>query len=969
MIQFTKPAYLILLIPLAYYTYRLSRQSLADLSAFRSKTALILRTVILVMLVMSLAGARMVRDVSQQCVVFALDVSDSIPRDKRDTAVAYINSALMNLKINQKAGIVAFGGDASVELAPGNVKKIDKIYSVPTTNNTDISQALGLALAIFPEQWAKKIVLLSDGNETRGKALEQAMLAGANDVSIDVVPLTNELPHEALLDKMMSPGSAKVGEPFDIKIVAMAKEPVQGKIRILRNGAPAGTKSVELAKGKSVLTFQQSIDKPGNYEYKAILECARDTRPENNTAMAYTIVKGKPKVLYIEGVPGQSRYLAKAAGDSSILVETRDRSGIPNSLAQMQQYDMVVFSDTPAWNMAPEQMSMINSGVKDLGIGFTMIGGENSFGSGGYFDTPIEEALPVDMSLRKTKVLPSLSVVVVMDKSGSMSAVEGGMEKIQLANDAAASVVKLLQPIDYVGIIVCHSSPVAAVSLRSASNKDPIYSQISTIRAEGGGIAVFPSMQMAYDMISRSKTRQKHIILLADGADCDDQEGVIPLAKKMANEKITVTTVAIGDGPDAPFLKQTAITGKGNYYLARYARDLKAIFTKDVMSVSKSLIIEEPFTPVMDTSSPELDGIDPGSLPPLLGYVATSPKSTANVSMVSHKKDPILATWQYGLGRSAAFTSDCKARWGARWLAWPDYRRFWAQVLRSTMRKNTSLDFQTSVDITGGVGHVTVDAVSTNGEFLNLLELKGSVIGPDMKGDPITIEQSGPGRYEASFDAGDVGTYVVSVGKKGQKSGSTDVSVVSIPYPQEYKDITPNAGLLKRIASETSGSFNPVPKDVLTRNFKRSRAYTDLWRILAVLALILLPFDIAVRRISLEPGQMVSLWNSVLERVGRRRDKKQTKVSEQASETVGSLLQAKRRIPKAGDDPELAKKIGTRKSALRDMVAPEKPDPVEVKPPAPEIESTSTDQETPMTSRLLRAKKQRSDSDKNGRQE
>ena len=951
MLQFTKPVYLILIIPLIYFMYRMTKHSLADMSVFRAKASVILRSVLLLMLIFALADVRMVRNVSQQCVVFALDVSDSIPKSKRDSAVDYINRAIKNLKSDQKAAVVVFGENASVELSPGSYRKIGQIHSTPSTSNTDISQSIGLAMAVFPEQSSRKIVLLSDGNETRGKALEQALLASSNNVSVDTVPLTNELPHDIYLDKMVSPATAKIGEPFDLRIIASAKEPSKSDIRLFRNGAAFGVKHVELAKGKNILTFQQSIDKPGSYEYKAIMDDAIDTRPENNIAMSYTIVKGKPKVLYVEGIPGQSKYLTGAISNNSIQVDVRDKSGIPRSMTDMQEYDMMILSDIPAWNMMPEQMLMVKSAVKDLGIGFTMIGGENSFGAGGYFDTPVEETLPVDMSLKKTKVLPSLSVIIVMDKSGSMSMIQDGVEKIQLANDAAASVVKLLQPIDKVGIIVCHSSPSSPVPLRPATDKDPIYSEISTIRAEGGGISVFPSIEMAYNMIKGSGTRQKHIILLADGDDCDDQEGVIPLAKKMASERITLTTVAIGGGKDVPFLKNSAVTGRGSFYLTTQARDLKAIFTKDVLSVSKALIIEEPFIPVMDFTSQELSGINPDSVPPLLGYVATSAKPAATILAKSNKKDPILAVWQYGLGKSAAFTSDCKARWGSRWVSWPEYGRFWSQILRSTMRRGTSDNFQTVVDIDGGTGHVTVDAVGVNGEFINMLNLKGSVVSPDMKGRTLHMEQTGPGRYEADFDAHDTGTYLVSVGRAGKDGSSANVSAVSIPYPQEYRNSDTNVNLLKRIARETSGVYNPSPADVLRRNFKKSRAYTELWRLLLIIAVFILPFDIAVRRIALEPRQLAELLSSIMNRLAAYRSRSMGRAVEVDSAVTESLLKVKHRIPKADSNLDLIEKLrkpddSVSANAVVDSVK----------------ESASSETEEQHMSKLLEAKRRRNKS-------
>lgn len=975
MIQFTKPLWLLLLIPLGYYTWRLTRKSLSDLSRLRSRISLGLRLALTVMLVFSLAGAQMIRGVQQQCVVFVIDVSDSIPKAKQDAALAYVNTALRSIRTDQKAGVVVFGAEASVEFAPEVINKIDKIESIPATSHTDISQAIGLALASFPEHCGKKIVLVSDGNETMGKSLEQAMLAGTDNVSIDVVPVSSGITEEALLDKMLCPANVKVGEPFDLKVVAVSKQQAAARIRLVRNGQPVGVKDVNLPRGKSVFTFQQSIAKPGGYEFQALLECGRDTKHENNLAVADTKVHGKPRVLYVEGQPGQAQYLADALGRRDMLVDVRGRESVPVTMGQLQGYDLIVFSDIPAWNLAPEQMEMIRSGVKDMGIGFTMVGGENSFGAGGYYDTPIEKTLPVDMSVRKTKVLPSLSVVIVIDKSGSMSMVEDGREKIQLADDAAASVVKLLQPIDKVSVVICHSWPVVAVKLQPARKKAAIYGEISTIRAEGGGIMCFPSLKMANDIMQKADTRQRHVIFLADGSDCDEQEGCVALAKKMASERITVTTVAIGDGPHVQFLKNMAAAGRGDFYLTLRARDLKAIFTKDVMTVSKALVVEEPFIPRMDTSSPELAGVDP-SVPPLLGYVATGAKPAARVLAKSHKNDPILAVWQYGLGKSVAFTSDCKARWAQRWLGWPDYSRFWAQILRATMRKSPSKDFQTTVDISGGQGRVVVDAVDDKGSFLNFLNFQGSMVGPDMKSKPMVIEQTGPGRYEASFDARDVGSYVVSVARK-DLNAAPEVSITNIPYSPEYKDVSPNLALLKRLASETKGVISPRAEDVFASNFRESRTYVDLWPLLVLLTAILLPVDVGVRRLSMSWLQLEENCAKVREMIREKRAelarRRATRKAGHATESVQTLLKTKKERSEELEQEaavvraRLAEKVGAARKAGGDGAAkPETRPPAasvpgdgKAKKPVKPVEPPKADGDGDTASRLLDMKRRK----------
>ncbi|MDO8684835.1 MAG: glutamine amidotransferase, partial [Armatimonadota bacterium] len=453
---------------------------------------------------------------------------------------------------------------------------------------------------------------------------------------------------------------------------------------------------------------------------------------------------------------------------------------------------------------------------------------------------------------------------------------------------------------------------------------------------------------------------------LADGADCDDQDGVVPLALKMGNERITVTAVAIGDGPHVPFLKDVAAAGRGDFYLTVRARDLKAIFTKDVMKVSKSLIIEEPFIPAMDPSAPELSGINPSSVPPLLGYVTTSPKPAANIAMVSHKKDPILATWQYGLGRSAAFTSDCKSRWSARWLTWPDYTKFWAQVARSTMRKSSAKDFQTTVDMAGGAGRIIVDAVDDKGNFLNFLKFAGSVVGPDLRARHVAIDQTGPGRYEAAFEAKEVGNYVINVARKDGAQTSTETNVVNIPYPPEYKDISRNTSLLRRLAAETSGKFDPKSDEIFSEGFRQSKVHTDLWVLLALIAVLMLPMDVAVRRLALTPQQAMEILRRLMDLVETRLIRRKSKSKETASgtdKTVGALLRVKK-------DHKVQQKpvIPPRPAATCDTppaeAQPLRVQPTAPKPTAPPTPATEKPQdEEDTTSRLLAAKKRARKSD------
>jgi uncharacterized membrane protein/secreted protein with Ig-like and vWFA domain len=897
---------------------------------------------------------QIVKPSKRLAVIFALDVSNSVPQAKQQEAIKYIKEALQHKRENDYMGLIVFGSDASVELAPDTSAKLDRIYSVPSKSYTDIAQGIGLAIASFPADASKRIVLLSDGNENLGKALDQATMAETEGIEIDTVPLANDVKQETLLDSMVAPSEIKIGEPFELKVIAESKGDAHGQIRLLRNGQPVDTKLVSLSPGKNVLSFQQTADKPGVYSYDAYLESDADTNLENNHAISTTLVRGKPRVLYVEGKPGQSGNLAKALSASDIVVDVKNASGIPASMDELRNYDSVIMSDIPAMAMTPDQMKLLEAGVRDLGVGFGMVGGDNSFGAGGYFNTPIERTLPVDMSIRKQKVLPSLSVVIVIDKSGSMGAMEDGRTKIDLANEAAVNVVRLLQPIDNIGIIFCHDHPVVVVPMTKATNKNGVQKAISTINAEGGGIMVFQSLKEAYRIIAGSGTRQKHVIMLCDGADCDDQDGAVSLAGEMKRKGITVTSVAIGDGKDVSFMKDMSRAGGGNFYLAQKARELPYIFTKDVMLVSKSLIVEEPFIVRADPNSQVLSGIDWSSSPPLLGYVSASPKPMADVPMISHKEDPIYAQWQYGLGRSIAFTSDAKARWAVRWLDWPGYTKFWAQSVRWSLRRTRKADFQSAVTIDAAVGRVVVDAVDPEGRFINGLKLEGRLISPHSESKKLQLEQTAPGRYEAEFPARDVGTYTVNVIEKYGKEVTAQACSVTIPYPPEYRDIRTNRRLLERLASVTGGKVGPQPSDVFVPNVKKARVPSDLWWMLALIGILMFPLDVAVRRLAMDLPEFKALAVKILKELKARiPGKKHSTANEKASvESVGRLLESKKSRKPAEERPEWA-----RPQPLTTPKQDDKPREEQKSPPKPTPEPKDTPPPADTTSRLLEAKR------------
>lgn len=854
--QLTYPAYLLLLPVLLAVAWWVGRRSLASLAGPRRFAANALRGVVILLLVLALTRLQLVDTRHALCTIFVLDASASVPHELQEAALNYVNAAVKRMHGDDRAALIVFGSDAYIELPPSAASRVSRIYSRPNANYTDIAAALRLALAALPEGMGGQVVLLSDGNENLGSAVDQALACKTAGVRIHTVALRSEIEAEALLERAATPCEVKLGEPFEISIVATATKPTRGRVRIFRNSEYLGEQAVQLMPGKSLITVPQSLERPGFYTYEALLDAGPDTITENNRALAFTRVRGKPRVAVLAGAPEQAKHIARALAGRDVEVSLRGPESVPTTLAGWRDWDAAVFADIPAFSITPDQMLMIQSYVRDLGGGFAMVGGENSFGAGGYFKTPVEEALPVDMSIRKQKMFPSLAVMLIMDTSGSSGMPIDGVQMIRLEAESAVQVVELMQSVDQIGVIVSGEGVDVIAPIRYARDKNAIVQDLSRMQPGGGGIFCRPSMEAAYALMKPVKARTKHIIMLADGSDCDEQDGCDEIAALMRRDKMTFSTVSFGLGPHTPFLERVARIGGGQFYLATRADQLPRIFTRDAMLASKSLIVEEPFKPKADAGAEVLRGVDLDSMPLLLGYVATTPKPLASQPLITHRDDPLLATWRYGLGRSVAFTSDAEARWAAHWLGWRDFGKFWAQAVRWMLKRGGYGNWQTTVEESRGVGKVTVEALDAHGRFINFLDLEARVVRPDLKAETVRLDQTAPGRYEAQFPIRDVGAYLVTVTQRGKTDSPSQTAGVLVPYPPEYKDLKPNEFLLHRIADMTGGKMDPAPESIFGGKREAARFPQDAWTLLVLLAALLWPADVAVRRLAIEMAQV-----------------------------------------------------------------------------------------------------------------
>ena len=932
-ITFSHPQYL-LLLPFAWlFTWWIARGSLAELDPARKNLSLFWRLALLTVIVLALSGLQLSLLTRTLCTVFVVDVSDSIDPAERTRILHYIRDATKQMRQDDRAALVAFGAEALLDQAPDTSRRMTEIVSLPGSSRTNIAAGLQLALASFPQDAARHIVLLSDGNENVGNSLEQAALAQGQQVRISVVPLQRDIRGgEMLLLGMSAPASVHAGAPFRLSTVVESLQPAQATLTLLRDGATLETRKLTLSKGKTLTTFEQTAPAEGLHHYRALLIPAEhsDSVPDNNVADAYLRVQGKPAVLVVENTPGDGAALARALQAHDIQATLGTPQHLPRNLAECAQYDTLLLANVPSWTMTPAQMAIVRSAVHNTGMGLAMIGGEDSFGAGGYLNTPIEEALPVSMLPRKQKRLPSLTLLIVIDISGSMATEENGVPKIRLAAEAAAAAVQLLQPFDKISVIGFDTRPVAIVPLTEARDKQAITRQILRMQPGGGGILAFPALEEAQRIISDSDTQVKHVILCADTADTETQEGCIELARRMRRDKITLSVIGFGNATDPhyPFHQQLAAEGGGEAYLAERLSNLPQIFTRDVLAAQQSLFVEEPFTPrVVSLSPPDLRNIGWESTPALLGYVQTSMKSTpgARELLASHKDDPIFASWSYGLGRSIAYTSDATRHWGAQWLNWSEFATFWAQSIRWTLRQSGTAQFRTQLSEENGQGRIVVEALTAEGEYRNYLDLRahlahiavGGLEGLQSRQDLLALQQVAPGRYEAYFPLRDIGAYQVTVEERdGETIAGLQSASLVIAYSPEYRKLTTNLPLLTDIARRAHGMMNPLASDIFTKLRFPARTLHHLWPLLLLLLGGLFLCDVALRRVLLPWQQSVATARLALMRtVAGRITARHAPTPRAPAPVLDALLQTKARTrasDKESDNEQSAESLAAR---------------------------------------------------------
>jgi uncharacterized membrane protein len=816
----------------------------------RAGTSLGLRVLIVLLLTGALAGFQLQTTPSAQSLIVVADLSASV-QSAQDTELATVQRILALREGDNRAGVVSFARDPQVELNVSTSPQLSGLQSQPNPHYTDIASALQLAASILPGDTRRHVVLVSDGRANLGDAIGEARLLQAEGVRVDTVAVNVPQGAEVLIDGLNAPRLLAVGQRADVSAVVVSNVDTPATVRWYLDHTLINTVRLQLHAGDTTLTQTVQPALTGFHSVRAVIDPTIDTYSENNLGEALIQVVGPPRVLLVENPPGSAPSLEAALRSTGILTTTVAPALLPHTAADLAAYSGVVLVNVPALSLGPDGMTLLQAATRDLGIGLVVIGGSDSYGPGGYAGTPLETALPVQILLPKNTKKPPVAVMLVLESSESQ-------QGDQVVRGAAEAVIDQLTPQDKVGVTNGTMGTVV-IPLTTLTDKAKVKAQIEAMNL-GDPPTYIPDLNAANDQLANTSAALKHIILLGDGdATLGDYQTVI---EGIHGHGITVSTVAIGsDTGGAGLMQAMAGWGHGRFYRSTSIQDVPQIFLKETQEALKPWIVEGLITPRLSSLAEVLPGVPLDSFPTITGYVATTPRAAADMVLTSPSGDPLLATWQYGLGRVVAWTSDAQGRWTSGLLSWPSANRFFGDLVRYSLPQAGDPALQVETQVQGDHTHLLVTSPSSSGSAVSV-----SAVAPDLSNVDLALSSTGPGRFEGDLPTDQVGSYLLHVtDSTGGVVKHTNTIGLVVPYSPEYRNLGTDNASLSAIARAGGGVLLTDLSSVFNLSVPPVRAAQPIGELLLILAILLFPIDIALRRLVLS-GEDLPAWRAALER-------------------------------------------------------------------------------------------------------
>ncbi len=845
--------------------------------ARRSLRPLWLRIPAAAVLALALVNPRMLAEDPELDVVMAVDLSHSVGEEARARAADVLERARERVNPKVRLGLFAFARRPQWEFLPTGEIPVSELPPPPERDVTDLAAAIQGALGELSEGRESRILLISDANENRGSVERVLPMLRSHGVAVWPYPVSlAEGRNEVYLSDFQAPSVVDSGETFEIKAALTSAAASSANISLLRDGRVIRSTRRELAPGANWLSFTDSVERRGTHTYELMVEAAADVLAENNLLQGIVSVKGPSRILYLHGADAARRFMAEALRVQGYEVVEKTPARANLTLPELSGFDLLVLDNVPAYQLSQVKMERIERFVRDLGGGLIVLGGARSYGAGGYYRTPLEQTLPVEMRPPVRMELPHVALLFVVDKSGSMGSGPFGTTKLDLAKAATMASAELLNPGDEIGILAFDSNWEWVVPFRQAGGGESIAGDVAGLTPDGG-TDLLKAMVEGHRVLAAEEAAIKHVLVLSDGLT--EKADLVAQVTRMAGERITVSTVSIGGDADRRLMTRLAQGGQGRSYATVDPRTIPQIFTTETLLISRDLLVEKTVTPVALGVAGPMRGLT-AELPPILGYVLTHVKPGAEVHLRAGE-DPLLVSWRHGLGQVYAFTSDVSGRWGRHWVQWPGFSRWAAQMARLAVRNVSDHRLRTNFVREGESMSAVVDFFSASGRPVNHLNLQGLLTRADETLQQEHFRQVAPGRYETRFATPSRGINLLTVQQPSggaPEGGPTPASAPAlssslspglpprpgapavaftipfiVPFSREYRDMNANRELLERLARETGGKV--LRPDTLSEDIGRlftadpdaSASVRGIWWALAAAGLGVFLLDLALR--------------------------------------------------------------------------------------------------------------------------
>lgn len=800
------------------------------------------------LLILAILGITIPKHSDKVTTVFLVDLSES-NRENVDLMERYLADTISEMPKDNRYGIIAFGRDAQIEQFLTDRKTMAGLMTVPDDTATNLEEAVYRAIAMIPSDSAGRLVLLTDGRETKGNVANTAGAIMSNDLELMGIILENEEGKDAYIEAVNIPSYLHPGDSYSVEVTVTSNYDTDAEISLISNDREIETHPVHLNRGSNRFVFSQTVTEENMESFQVVVTAPEDTCVENDAYHAYSIIEAAPRILLVAGRGENTSAMTEILKSAGCVFDVVSAKDVPSDINDMLAYKNIILQNVYLSDLPEGFLNELESYIADYGCGLICCGGEDSFALGGYRNTVMEEVLPVDMMLRGVDELPSTAMVMVVDHSGSMSsmALDGsGATNLDIAITAVVEAVNQLRPEDYVGVISFDDRYTWDVELTQAWDKDEIIDQVESIK-EGGGTTIKPALEAAYNEILDCDVSVRHVVLLTDGmGETTDFDDII---RRYQRAGITLSTVAVGDGSDRNLLERLAENCGGRYYYSDISSDIPKIFAQEVFLSGDTYLQNGEFALQVRSSNEITAGLFTEGWPVLYGYVSSSPKGTANVLIASDKQDPILTVWQYGLGKTVAWNTDVTNQWTGGFAGNEDYIQLWRRIIDYSSG-NTSLDGDNlDVMTVGDQTRIVYEAQNYTGQ--TAIEVVYS--GPDGgEMETATLHATAPGRYEADLDTLGMGIYQLSVRRFDEGEITNAVTAAAaVQFADEYRFDISNANAVSYL--EKYGILIGEDDTIWNKRSTRAKESYDLTDWLLAILILWFVFDIAVRRFRYVP--------------------------------------------------------------------------------------------------------------------